>query len=450
MKRFILSALFFVALLSIWHLLVLAKVWSVVLLPDPISVWEYLKGAAGDGTLVQASLVTMRRLLAGYIIGVAVGLPLGLLAARFKFCEDTIGVLALGLQTLPSVCWVLLTLLWFGQTETAMLFVVIMGTLWSVIIATDNGVRNVPPIFARAARTMGSKGSAQLVQRHPARVAGIHRQRHETRLGIRVAFADGGGDPRDDFDRLWTGPFAALWPRTKCHGPGNRRHACHCRHRSASGQNCVCAVGALSPSAMGHRTSLMLSKARDELIIKTKRASSFRANGSAPALQQRWSSPLRQSERRIESAASKVQNKAPTPLPSHPGISLRFASSTRVDALFKLLSKVSTVSEISPKTVTIFPGARGAQEREFASRVTPNERRAARDIFSQRRTQLPLEELGGWAGDLKCIPELARYKSPQIFQDERVRSDLGGVLLKQKNSKVSETNAEYRCRAYTI
>jgi NitT/TauT family transport system permease protein len=84
-------------------------------------------------------------------------LPLGLLTARFKFCEDTLGVLALGLQTLPSVCWVPLALLWFGQTEAAMLFVVIMGTLWSVIIATDNGVRNVPPIFARAARTMGSK-----------------------------------------------------------------------------------------------------------------------------------------------------------------------------------------------------------------------------------------------------------------------------------------------------
>ena len=38
-----------------------------------------------------------------------------------------------------------------------MLFVVIMGTLWPVIIATDNGVRNAPPIFDRAARTMGSK-----------------------------------------------------------------------------------------------------------------------------------------------------------------------------------------------------------------------------------------------------------------------------------------------------
>src|ERR1700687_5198203 len=100
----------------------------------------------------------MRRLLAGYVVGIAAGLPLGVLTARLKFCEDTIGVMALGLQTLPSVCWVPLALLWFGQTESAMLFVVIMGTVWSVVIATDTGVRNIPPIFARAARTMGSSG----------------------------------------------------------------------------------------------------------------------------------------------------------------------------------------------------------------------------------------------------------------------------------------------------
>ena len=137
--------------------MVLAKIWSVVLLPDPISVWEYLDGAAGDGTLLEASIVTMRRLLAGYIIGIAAGLPLGLLTARFKLCEDTLGVLALGLQALPSVCWVPLALLWFGQTEAAMLFVVVMGTLWSVVIATETGVRNVPPIYRRAALTMGSK-----------------------------------------------------------------------------------------------------------------------------------------------------------------------------------------------------------------------------------------------------------------------------------------------------
>ena len=157
MKRLLSSVIFFALLLLVWHLLVAAKLWSSVLLPDPSDVWEYLVSALQDGTLLQAAWVTIRRLFAGYFIGIVLGIPIGLLTARFRLMEDTVGVMALGLQTLPSVCWVPLAMLWFGQTEGAMLFVVVMGTLWSVIISTDNGVRNVPPIFARAARTMGAK-----------------------------------------------------------------------------------------------------------------------------------------------------------------------------------------------------------------------------------------------------------------------------------------------------
>src|SRR6186713_3581664 len=157
MRRALLATLFFLALIGAWHLIVRANIWSPVLLPSPQSVGEYLLDAARDGTLLQATIVTVRRLLIGYFIGIAIGLPLGLFTSAFKFMEDTVGVLALGLQTLPSVCWVPLALLWFGQTESAMLFVVIMGTIWSVVIATDTGVRNIPPIYARAALTMGSK-----------------------------------------------------------------------------------------------------------------------------------------------------------------------------------------------------------------------------------------------------------------------------------------------------
>jgi NitT/TauT family transport system permease protein len=157
MKRTLVAIGFFMVLVFIWEGLVRAGLWSRVLVPSPLDVGKYLIAAIQDQTLLHASYVTMKRLLIGYVIGLVVGLPLGLLTARFEFCEDTLGVLALGLQTLPSVCWVPLALLWFGQTETAMLFVVVMGTLWSVIIATDNGVRTVPPIYARAARTMGSR-----------------------------------------------------------------------------------------------------------------------------------------------------------------------------------------------------------------------------------------------------------------------------------------------------
>ncbi len=158
MNRTLRVLLFFLLVVVGWEILFRLRIWSPVLVPSPLSVARYLGEAVMDGTLWDATLVTLRRLLLGYVFGIVLGLPLGLLTARFRVVSDTLGLVALGLQTLPSVCWVPLALLWFGQSEMAMFFVVVMGTLWSMIIATDNGVRNVPPIYARAARTMGSSG----------------------------------------------------------------------------------------------------------------------------------------------------------------------------------------------------------------------------------------------------------------------------------------------------
>jgi NitT/TauT family transport system permease protein len=158
MKRALIILLFFGSLAVIWELAVRSGRWSPILLPSPISVAEYMWASALDGTLLDATMVTLRRLFLGYAVGVAIGLPVGLLTSTSQWMEDTVGSLALGFQTLPSVCWVPLALIWFGQTEGAMLFVVVMGTVWSVAIATDHGARSIPPIFAKAARTMGSEG----------------------------------------------------------------------------------------------------------------------------------------------------------------------------------------------------------------------------------------------------------------------------------------------------
>lgn len=156
MRRTITTVLFFIVLIVAWYLLSRAGIWSPYVLPDPVSVGEYLADLAQSGELLTAVWITLKRLLIGYAIGLLIGIPIGMLAARYTVINDTIGVLALGLQALPSVCWVPLACIWFGQTEAALLFVVIMGTLWSVILSTQTGMSNVSPIFMRAARTMGS------------------------------------------------------------------------------------------------------------------------------------------------------------------------------------------------------------------------------------------------------------------------------------------------------
>jgi NitT/TauT family transport system permease protein len=158
LRRAAVIVLFFGSLLLVWQLATMTGRWSPVLLPPPAAIADYLVGAVSDGSLMEATRVTLYRLLIGYAIGLVVGVPLGLLTSTSDYFEDTIGALALGLQTLPSVCWVPLALLWFGQTEGAMLFVVVMGTVWSVVLATDAGARSIPPIYARAARTLGSEG----------------------------------------------------------------------------------------------------------------------------------------------------------------------------------------------------------------------------------------------------------------------------------------------------
>jgi NitT/TauT family transport system permease protein len=157
-KRLLIALAFFAGLLGLWQGVVALGIWSEHILPPPTKVAAYLWASLRDGTMTDATLVTTRRLGVGYLIGLAIGLPLGFLSARIQAARDTVGLLALGLQTLPSVCWAPFATLWFGLTETAMLFIVVMGTTWSVVLATEHGVRAVSPIYVRAARTMGSRG----------------------------------------------------------------------------------------------------------------------------------------------------------------------------------------------------------------------------------------------------------------------------------------------------
>lgn len=158
MRRLLSASIFFGLFLLIWQILVQTGIWSHVLIPSPVEVIEYLISSTEDGVLWTAGYVTLKRLLQGYSVGLIVGLPLGLFMARYQLLQDTIGLVALGLQTLPSVCWAPLAILWFGQTEKAMFFIVVMGSVWSIALATESGVKMVPPLLIRAARTMGSNG----------------------------------------------------------------------------------------------------------------------------------------------------------------------------------------------------------------------------------------------------------------------------------------------------
>ena len=140
-----------------WQMVCDAGWVSPLLLPSPKGIALWLYSSLRDGSLMEASFVTLQRLLSGYLPGLGLGLFLGAFAYVCRLFRDTVGLAALGLQTLPSVCWTPLALLWLGQSEAAMRFVVIMGSMWSILMATTNALSQVPSIWIKVARVMGTK-----------------------------------------------------------------------------------------------------------------------------------------------------------------------------------------------------------------------------------------------------------------------------------------------------
>lgn len=153
-----LRLLFFAGLLIVWEMLVRLHLWPAYVFPSPLAVGRSLLDGLVNGVIPLAILTSLRRVLLAYAASLLIGIPLGLLLGRTRLLQETLGTLVLGLQALPSICWLPLALLWFGLSESAIAFVVVMGAVLSITLSTADGVRNTPPLYLRAARTMGARG----------------------------------------------------------------------------------------------------------------------------------------------------------------------------------------------------------------------------------------------------------------------------------------------------
>jgi NitT/TauT family transport system permease protein len=157
-KKSVNRTIFALGLLLLWEILALAKVWPSYSFPTPQGVAESLFGGFKDHTFWIGIAVSMERVAIGYVLSVVLGILLGMALAWSPLLNDAVGPLVLGLQSLPSVCWLPIAILWFGLHEAAIIFVTVMGSMLAVTQATKAGFDNVPRILSMAGRNLGAKG----------------------------------------------------------------------------------------------------------------------------------------------------------------------------------------------------------------------------------------------------------------------------------------------------
>jgi NitT/TauT family transport system permease protein len=155
---------FYVGIVLVWQALDFANLWDDKVFPSPIEVGEDLWYGAVDGTLWFGIGTSLWRLVVGLAIAIAGGIILGVFMARVPTVNQTIGSIILGLQSIPSVAWAPLAIVWFGLTDAGIIFVTVAGALFSVTINTYTGVKSINPDYIAAAQNMGAKGS-QLISK---------------------------------------------------------------------------------------------------------------------------------------------------------------------------------------------------------------------------------------------------------------------------------------------
>jgi NitT/TauT family transport system permease protein len=146
-----------VAILIVWW--AIAAVAGSSVLPTPLSVWRSIVANLGGPTgLAVGAERSVVRLAVGMVAAVAIGTLIGLSMAASQPVQRSVGTLMIGLLALPSIAWLPLAIHWFGFTTKAILYVVVIGAVPAIAVATAASLRQVPPVLVRAARTMGARG----------------------------------------------------------------------------------------------------------------------------------------------------------------------------------------------------------------------------------------------------------------------------------------------------
>ena len=149
-----------VGFVLLWSLAALSGITSRQFLPAP---WEVVARVAqlivapfSGHTLPVHLLSSLQRFAMGFVLAVAVGLPLGLLMAYFRWLDRIVTPWFEAVRFVAPIAWVPFAALWFGTGIGGPVLIIFMGAFPPVLINTYRGARFVDTKYLEAAAMLGA------------------------------------------------------------------------------------------------------------------------------------------------------------------------------------------------------------------------------------------------------------------------------------------------------
>lgn len=159
MNRSLLAATGLAAFLLIWEAVPLLGWVSPLFLPPPsglpLAFWHELTG----GYWGEAVVASLRHYALGLLIGTTLGVALGVATALSRRLEASLSWVIRLLRPVPGLAWVPFAIIWFGVSERAATFIIVIGVLWINYYAAFAAARAVDRDLIELAESFGQGGT---------------------------------------------------------------------------------------------------------------------------------------------------------------------------------------------------------------------------------------------------------------------------------------------------
>ncbi len=151
------------ALLIVVWWLVVEKSGSVIF-PTPGQVVTGALELARDGTLWEHISSSLLRVGAGFLLAVAIAVPLGLWMGRVESAYMTLNPVFQILRPISPIAWIPFAILWFGVGNASPIFLIFIAAVFPMIVQTAAGVHTIEKRYLRAAENFGAPRAKLLRQ----------------------------------------------------------------------------------------------------------------------------------------------------------------------------------------------------------------------------------------------------------------------------------------------
>jgi ABC-type nitrate/sulfonate/bicarbonate transport system permease component len=149
-------------ILLVWWVLTLgdgdSRLVGELTLPSPKETFESFPELWRRG-LSRSILISLVRVLGGFLLSAAIGVPLGVVAGSYLRVNAFFKPPVIFGRSIPIAALIPLTMLWFGIGEFNKVMFIFLATIGFVIFDTVNIVNAVPDRFLDTAYTLGAHGS---------------------------------------------------------------------------------------------------------------------------------------------------------------------------------------------------------------------------------------------------------------------------------------------------